>query len=63
MGSIPGSGRSPERGNGKPLQHSCLKNSMDSGAWQVTVHEATKSRTQLSTHLLFLRQEGMFILL
>ena len=25
-GSIPGSGRSPGRGNGKPLQYSCLDN-------------------------------------
>ena len=28
-GSIPGSGRSPGGGNGNPLQHSCLENSMD----------------------------------
>ena len=26
-GSIPGSGRSPEEGNGTPLQYSCLKKS------------------------------------
>ena len=25
---IPGSGRSPEEGNGKPLQYSCLENPM-----------------------------------
>ena len=30
---IPGSGRSPGEGNGNPLQYSCLKNSMDRGAW------------------------------
>ena len=36
-GSIPGSGRSP-RGNGNPLQYSCLENSTDRGAWQATVH-------------------------
>ena len=29
--SIPGSGRSPEEGNGNLLQHSCLENSMDRG--------------------------------
>ena len=28
-GSIPGSGRSPEEGNGNPLQYSCLENPMD----------------------------------
>ena len=33
-GSIPGSGRCPGEGNGNPLQCSCLKNSMDRGAWQ-----------------------------
>ena len=32
-GSIPRSGRSPGRGNGKQLQYSCLENSMDGGAW------------------------------
>ena len=31
MGSIPGSGRSPERGNGKPLQYSYLENPLDRG--------------------------------
>ena len=31
--SIPGSGRSLGEGNGKPLQYSCLENSMDRGAW------------------------------
>ena len=36
-GSIPGSGRSPGEGNGKPLQYSCLENSMD------RVHGVTKS--------------------
>ena len=28
-GLIPGSGRSPGKGNGNPLQYSCLENSMD----------------------------------
>ena len=32
-GSIPGSGRSPEEGHGKPLQYSCLQNPMDGEAW------------------------------
>ena len=31
-GLIPESGRSPEEGNGFPLQNSCLENSMDRGA-------------------------------
>ena len=47
-GSIPGSGRSPGRGHGNPLQYSGLENSMDRGAWQATVHGVAKSRTRLS---------------
>ena len=31
----PGLGRSPEEGNGDPLQYSCLENPRDGGAWQV----------------------------
>ena len=31
-GSIPGLGRSPEEGNGNPLQYYCLENPMDGGA-------------------------------
>ena len=43
VGSVPGFGRSPEGGNGNPLQYSCLKNSMDKGAWWATVHVLTLS--------------------
>ena len=42
MGSIPGSGRPPEEGNGNLLQYSCLENPMDRQAWQVTVPGITK---------------------
>ena len=42
-GLIPGSGRSPEIGNGNLLQYSCLKNSMDRGAWWATVLVVVKS--------------------
>ena len=48
VSSTPGSGRSPGRGNGNLLQYSCLENSMHRGAWQDTVHGATKSWTGLS---------------
>ena len=47
-GSIPRSGRSPGGEHGNPLQYSCLKNPMDRGAWQATVHGVAKSQTQLS---------------
>ena len=33
MGSIPGSGRSPEERNGNLFQYPCLENSMDRGVW------------------------------
>ena len=46
--SIPGLGRSPEEGNGYPLQYSCLENSMDRGAWWAMVHGLAKSLTRLS---------------
>ena len=45
MGSIPESGKSPEGGNGNPLQYSCLENPMDRGAWRATAHEVAKSQT------------------
>ena len=44
-GSIPVWGRFPGGGNGNPLQYSCLKNSMDRGAWRATAHRVTKSDT------------------
>ena len=47
-GSIPGSGRSPGKGNGNPLQYSCLENPMDRGAWGSKVHGVSKSWTQLT---------------
>ena len=56
-GSFLGWGRSPGGGQGNPLQHSCLENPMDRGAWQATVHRVAKSQTQFSihacTHMLF----------
>ena len=44
-GSIPGSGRSPGGGHGKPLQYSCLENPTDREAWGATVHGVAKSQT------------------
>ena len=37
LGSIPGPGTSPGGGNDNPLQHSCLENSMDRGAWRASL--------------------------
>ena len=44
-GSIPGSGRSPGKGNGNPLQYSCLKNSLDRGAWRDIARGCKESDT------------------
>ena len=41
-GSISGSGRCPGVGNGNPLQHSCLKNSMERGDLWAIVHGVGK---------------------
>ena len=49
MGSIPGLGR----GNGNPLQYSCLKSSRDRGAWRAIVQRVAKESDpteRLSTH-------------
>ena len=43
-GSILASGRSPGEGHGNPLQHSCLENPMDTGAWRATVHLFSRSQ-------------------
>ena len=45
---VPGSGKSPEGGNGYPLQDSCLENSRDRGACWATVHRVTESRMHLT---------------
>ena len=44
LGLISGLGRSHEEGNGHSLQHSCLENSMDRGAWQAIVGRVTKNQ-------------------
>ena len=49
ISAIPGWGRSPEIGNGNPLQYSYLENPKDRGAWWATDHEIANTRTQLST--------------
>ena len=48
LGLMPGSGRSCGKGNDYLLQHPCLENSMDRGAWQATVRGLSKNQTQLS---------------
>ena len=47
-GSTSGLGRSPKRGQGNPLQYSCLENPMDRGVGRATAHGVAKSQTRLS---------------
>ena len=49
-GSVGKESPAMQRRRGNALQYSCLENFMDRGAWWATVHWASKSRTQLSTH-------------
>ena len=49
VGLIPGPGRSPGEGNGKPLQYSCLGKFMDKGTWWVAVCGVTRVRHDLVT--------------
>ena len=48
---IPGWGRSPEEGNGNPLQYSCLENPIDRRTWWATLHGVTRVRHDLATKL------------
>ena len=36
------------KGNGTPLQYSCLENPMDGGAWKAAVQGVAEGRTRLS---------------
>ena len=48
-GSVSGWGKSSGEGNGYPPQYSCLKNSMDRGAWQAPIHGVARVRHNLVT--------------
>ena len=48
-GSVPGSVRSPEGGNGNALQDSCQENPLDRGIQRATVLEVTRVRHSLPT--------------
>ena len=47
---IPGSGRSPGKGNGNMLHYSYLENPRDRGPWWATVRGVTKSQTRLNNN-------------
>ena len=48
VGSVAGSGISPEERKSNPLQSSRLEYPMDRGVWRAEVHGVAKSQTQLS---------------
>ena len=53
MSSIPGSGISPGKRTGNPLQYPCWGNLMDRGAWRATVHGVASHTTErFNTHLI-----------
>ena len=55
-GSLPGSARSRH-----PLQHSCLENPMDRGAWRATVHGVRVAHDWSNwSNLEFCKSEGFF---
>ena len=66
--SIPGSGRSPGRGHGNPLQYSCLENPMDRAAWQAYIpwgykESNTTERLSLFFHILGFELMLLFFLI
>ena len=59
LGSIPSSGRSPGKGNGNPVQYSCLGEPMDGGAWWTTVLGVTNE--VMTDWLTLLRLKMVFL--
>ena len=51
VGSVPRWEGSPRRGNGNPLQYSCLENSMDIEAWQAKIHGVAELVVIKHTHM------------
>ena len=57
LGLIPGSGRSPEEGNGNPLQYSCLGNHGQRSLAGYSLSGCKKSQTRLRTHRVCAHQD------
>ena len=62
LGLIPGLERFPGKGNGYPLQCSCLENFKNRGAWRATVHGVAKSQTWRATNTFTLLSQCIHIL-
>ena len=54
LGLILGSGRAPGKGNGNPLQYSCLENSMDRGAGRLQSQGSQRVRQLIPRHFPYL---------
>ena len=50
-----------EKGNGNPLQYSCLENPMDRGAWWAMVHRVAKSQTRLKGLCTHTHRQSLFL--
>ena len=57
--STPGWERSPGEGHGDPLQHPCLENAMDRGAWRATVHRVAKTTTEVTENVTLREEESL----
>ena len=57
LGSIPGSRKSPGKGNSNPLQYSCMRNHLERGIWRATVHEVAQE-SELTWRLNNRKTEG-----
>ena len=53
---IPGMGRSPGEGNGKPLQNSCLENPLDREAWWLLPSHVTLTSVQMGAIIVLTAQ-------
>ena len=60
LGSDAGSGRSAGEGDGHLLQRSCLENSMDRGAWWVTILHEIQVRMKRSFGFIIILIKGTF---
>ena len=49
----------PGERNGNPLQHSCLNNPMDGGAWWAAVHGVANSRIMAETWGICAEEDSM----
>ena len=56
LDSIPGLGRSPGEGNGKPLQNSCLENPLDREAWWLLPSHVTLTSVQMGAIIVLTAQ-------